>query len=61
MIDLRAFAHRAGGTRDGKNARIPGPGNSARDNCLSVSIGDNGRLIWNSFADDRPMATRVGS
>jgi putative DNA primase/helicase len=52
MIDLAALAKRAGGSFDGKNARIPGPGHSQRDRSLSLSIGRNGRLIAHSFAGD---------
>jgi hypothetical protein len=38
---------------------IPGPGHSKADRSLSVSIGDNGKLIWWSFAGDPDGVVRA--
>lgn len=59
MIDLKALAKRAGGEFNGHDALIPGPGHSKVDRSLSVSIGDNGKLIWCSFAGDGKDAVRA--
>lgn len=59
MIDLAALAKRAGGDFNGHDAIIPGPGHSKKDRSLSVSVGDNGNLIWFSFAGDSDAAVRA--
>lgn len=59
MIDLATLAKRAGGVFNGHDALIPGPGHSKADRSLSVSIGDNGKLIWCSFAGDGEDAVRA--
>jgi len=57
-IDLFALARRAGGVCRGRNAFLPGPGHSPADRSLSVTIGDNGRVLWHSFCGDPPGAVR---
>lgn len=59
MIDLKHLAKRAGGEFNGHDARIPGPGHGPTDRSLSLSIGDNGRLIWWSFSGDSNAAVRA--
>lgn len=59
MIDLKRLAQRAGGEFNGHDATIPGPGHSKADRSLSVSIGDNGKPIWWSFAGDPDGAVRA--
>jgi putative DNA primase/helicase len=56
MIDLADLARRAGGTFNGKDAMIPGPGHSKADRSLSLTIGHTGRLIAHSFAGDDDTA-----
>lgn len=52
MIDLAALAKRAGGSFNGRDVLLPGPGHSRRDRSLSLTLGRNGRLIAHSFAGD---------
>ncbi|MEQ1618879.1 MAG: toprim domain-containing protein [Terricaulis sp.] len=59
MIDLAALAKRAGGSFNGKDALIPGPGHRACDRSLSLTIGRKGQLIAHSFAGDEMAAIAV--
>lgn len=56
MIDLAELAKRAGGSFNGTDAVIPGPGHSKADRSLSLTIGRRGRLIAHSFAGDDKAA-----
>jgi hypothetical protein len=58
-IDLQELANRGGGDFYGHYVRLPGPGHSARDDSLSVSIGRNGRVILHSFAGDDDAKVRA--
>jgi putative DNA primase/helicase len=57
---LRSWAHALGGKASGNSVRAPGPGHSARDRSLSVTLSataPNGFLV-NSFAGDDWQACR---
>lgn len=51
-MDLKSIAQIAGGEFRGRYAVIPGPGHSRSDRSLSLSIGEGGRIVWHSFAND---------
>lgn len=52
MQILQDLARRLGGDFYGAYAMVPGPGHSRRDRSLSVTVGQSGRLIYNSFCGD---------
>lgn len=53
-VDLRDIVRERGGDlyAGGRKAVIPGPGHSRNDRSLSLSLGDGGRVLFNSFAND---------
>jgi hypothetical protein len=49
---LQSWAHALGGEVSGGEVRCPGPGHSAEDRSLSVTIGKDGQPIVHSFSGD---------
>src|ERR1700758_4416537 len=55
-ISLKSIAHILGGEFKGNQALVPGPGHSAADRSLSVTISNSGDdIIVYSFAGDDPI------
>jgi putative DNA primase/helicase len=52
--DLRDIVSRLGGDlyHGGRAAVIPGPGHSRQDRSLSLTLTDEGRVLWKSWAND---------
>lgn len=61
MADLREIVRRHGGDlyAGGQRATIPGPGHSPKDRSLSLRVVDNGRLLWDTFADRGSLTHRA--
>lgn len=60
VIDPRNLASALGGEASGNNVRAPGPGHSARDRSLSITVdpGAPDGFVVHSFADDDPIACK---
>lgn len=54
LVDLRDIVRERGGElyAGGRKAVVPGPGHSRNDRSLSLSLGEGGRVLFNSFAND---------
>ena len=57
-ITLARIAQALGGEVAGGQVLCPGPNHSADDRSLSVTLGDNGDLVVNSFAGDDPIVCK---
>jgi putative DNA primase/helicase len=52
MMDIRQIARALGGEVSGGQALVPGPGHGRNDRSLAVRIGQTGKVIVCSFAND---------
>jgi AAA domain len=55
---LGSWAKRLGGEVSGNSVLCPGPGHSAKDRSLSVTIGRNGEPVVHSFSNDDPIVCK---
>src|SRR5262249_25543448 len=60
VIDAQFLARALGGEASGNEIRCPGPGHSARDRSLSITVDPRapGGFVVHSFADDDPIACK---